>query len=127
MKLIDERYIGPIYSPCCAVKARELEWNQHPVFGGVSMKHLITGAQTNGRISCHLVRVDPSCVIGLHCHTGQIEIHEVIYGRAVCRIGQKEIDYCTGTLCVIPEDEEHAVYAGEEGLTLLAKFSPALL
>jgi len=52
----------------------------HSAFKGVSLKHLVRGEMTGGQISCHLVRVEPGCVLDTHTHPAQIEIHEVIYG-----------------------------------------------
>ncbi len=51
-----------------------LPWNPHASFAGVALKHLITGAQTGGRLNCHLVRIDPGCIAGDHCHFQPVNI-----------------------------------------------------
>ena len=107
-------------------QVEEIAWKNHPKFYGVSLKALVTGKDTHGQISCHLVRIQPGCEIGNHIHEGRMEIHEVIAGNGVCLLKEKEIPYKAGSMCVIPSDTEHQVNAGEDGLFLLAKFTPAL-
>jgi len=99
----------------------------HKVFKGVYMKHLVTGEMTGGRISSHLVKVDPFCVLDTHTHPEQVEIHEVVFGTGECLIGEREVRYAPGTVEVIPQNTPHKVTAGENGLYILAKFTPALL
>ena len=109
-------------------KATEsIAWTPHPAFAGVSMKHLVTGADTNGTSSVHLVRVNPGCCIGDHIHNGKTEIHQVVAGVGRCLLEEREIAYAEGVVAVIPADRPHSVFAGESGLFLLAVFSPALL
>ncbi len=43
-----------------------------------------------------------------------------------CSIGEKKLQYLSGTITLIPEDINHKVKAGKDGLFLLAKFVPAL-
>ena len=91
------------------------------------MKHLVTGADTNGTSSVHLVKVNPGCCIGDHIHQGKSEIHQVVAGEGRCLLGEREIAYAEGVVAVIPADRPHSVVADEPGLFLLAVFSPALL
>lgn len=105
----------------------EIEWNRHPVFAGVSMKNLIISSDTGGRMSCHLVKIEPGCEIGGHIHEGRMELHEVAGGEGLCTIGEETFDYSEGIVSYIPENVNHSVKAGEEGLCILAKFSPALI
>ena len=107
--------------------ADRLAWNPHAKFTGVAMKHLVTGNDTGDTLSVHHVRIDPGCAIGDHAHAGQVEIHEVIAGEGSCTVGTKAIRYVPGTIGVMPADTVHRVVAGENGLLLLATFSPALL
>lgn len=109
------------------IKTSAIDWNEHNLFKGVYLKHLIKGIDTNNSISCHLVRVNPGCSIDTHIHSGKLEVHEVIEGTGVCIIGEKTIDYNVGTISLIPADIPHKVTAGNEGIYILAKFSPALL
>lgn len=105
----------------------ELAWNSHPTFKGVYLKHLITGLQTNGTLSCHLVKIESNCSIDNHIHESKLEVHEVIQGKGLCYIQDREIPYAAGSIALIPADTNHKVLADEEGLFILAKFSPALL
>ena len=91
------------------------------------MKHLVTGADTNGTSSVHLVRVNSGCCIGDHIHNGKTEIHQVVAGEGRCLLEEREIEYGEGVVAVIPADRPHSVVADEPGLFLLAVFSPALL
>lgn len=109
------------------IPTQSLPWNRHSQFDGVFLKHLIKGDITNGNISCHLVKVDPGCSIGEHLHDGKIEIHEVIEGNGICYMNNREIYYSPGCIALIPANFIHKVVAGNDGLFLLAKFSPALL
>ena len=105
----------------------DLPWNRHPDFGGVELKHLVTGRETGGQFSCHLVRVAPGKTIGTHAHPAQTELHEIAAGSGVCLSGGARLVYEPGVVSILPTGEPHEVKAGPEGLRLLAKFVPALL
>lgn len=107
------------------VEAGQIDWKQHPVFSGVSLKTLIGLEDSDGRFTCLLVRVEPGCEIGEHIHDDQWELHEVMDGSGKCFILEKAIDYRPGVCAVIPDGSRHRVVAGNEGLSLLAKYMPA--
>lgn len=107
--------------------ADTLAWNPHPKFAGVSLRHLVTGSDTGGRMSLHHVRVDPGCVIGDHTHAGMAEIHDVIAGEGTGVLEGSEIRYVPGIMGIIPADKVHRIIAGPQGLLLLATFSPPLV
>ena len=107
--------------------SNSIEFAPHKTFKGVSLKHLVKGEVTNGRISSHLVKVEPFCSLDEHSHPEQIEIHEVIQGTGECFIAGKKTTYTPGTVTVIPQGIPHSVIAGENGLYILAKFTPSLL
>lgn len=104
----------------------QLEWNKHPTFEGVELKHIVTASDTGGVFSYHLVRIAPNMKIGDHVHREQTETHEVIGGSGICVIEGKEIPYSTGVISIMKKDTPHEVTAGSEGLYLFAKFIPAL-
>ena len=104
-----------------------IEWNEHPKCKGVFLKHLIKGADTTGKVSCHLVKVEPNCIVDEHIHEAQWELHEVIEGEGNCLLNTKEMPYNPGRMVVIPKGIKHKVIAGNDGLVLLAKYFPALL
>lgn len=105
-----------------------LPWSPHPAFRGVSLRHLITGAETGGALSAHLVRIEPGCTLEAHTHPGSLELHEVLLGAGRCSLGGREVAYGPGVCGLIPAGTEHSVRAdAEESLYLLAKFAPALL
>lgn len=126
-KIFEKFDNGTVYGITNEMAADKLSWNAHPTFTGVFLKHLITGEQTNGNLSCHLVKVNPGCCIDTHIHNGKLELHEVVEGYGYCTIGERKLNYIPGTLAVIPADISHKVEAGSNGIYLLAKFSPALL
>lgn len=105
----------------------QLAWNAHPKFQGVSLKHIVKGADSGGNLSCHLVRVDPHCILDTHMHENQWELHQMVAGYGKCLLIDREIPYNPGCLTLIPQGAKHRVKAGEKGLLLLATFSPALL
>ena len=102
-------------------------WQAHPVFEGVELKHLVTGADTGGALSCHMVRVRPGCELREHVHEGQGELHEVVSGTGRAEVAGTALDYAPGVVAIIERGTRHSVLAGDEGLVLLAKFFPALL
>ncbi|HRX47669.1 MAG TPA: cupin domain-containing protein [Spirochaetota bacterium] len=104
-----------------------LPWNPHPSFRGVSMKNIVCGSDTDGRLSCHLVRIDAGCEIGNHMHDGKMELHEVVEGSGVCTVGEDSLPYNAGVMACIPDNINHRVEAGDRGLYILAKFLPALI
>lgn len=116
-----------IHVPGTIVAAGTLAWNPHPKFTGVSLRHLVTGNGTGGRMSLHHVRIDPGCSIGDHAHAGQVEIHDVLKGSGSCVLDGVTIPYRPGIAAVMPADMVHRVDAGNEGLLLLATFSPPLV
>lgn len=107
--------------------AGEIPWNQHPKFKGVYLKHLIKGADTDGKLSCHMVKIDPDAILEEHIHENQWELHEVIEGEGKFILDTKETPYYPGRMGMIPKGTNHKVIAGEKGMVLLAKFFPALI
>ena len=116
-----------VFVPGSDIAAGSLPWNAHPKFAGVSLRHLVTGKDTGGRMSLHHVRIDPGCAIGDHTHAGQVETHDVLEGAGSCTLDGRKIAYVPGVLAVMPADRVHRVDAGEGGLLLLATFAPPLV
>jgi quercetin dioxygenase-like cupin family protein len=107
--------------------AKDIEYAPHKMFRGVYLLHLVKGEMTEGRISSHLVKVDPFCVLDTHNHPTQVEIHEVIQGTGECFVADRQMSYTPGVVAAIPEGVPHKVIAGKDGLFFLVKFTPALL
>lgn len=118
---------GTIALPEKMISAEAIEWTKHASFEGVYLKHLVRGENTNGQLSCHMVRIDPGCALETHVHAAQWELHEVIEGTGTCNLNGSTVLYGVGQMAVIPSGTPHAVKAGESGLILLAKFFPALI
>ena len=118
---------GTVHYPERTVILSEKEWKQHPEFSGVYLKHLITGQDTGGVFSSHLVKIDPHCILDTHCHADRMELHEVLEGKGECRLMDQSFVYHFGKSALIPKEVMHSVHAGERGLTLIAKFFPALI
>ena len=110
-----------------SVDIDDIAWNKHSSCHGVFLKHLVTGAETDGKFSFHLVRVQAGCEISEHIHQTNWELHEVVAGNAIGYLGDKTISYVPGTTIVIPEGKKHKVVAGEQDLFLFATFIPALV
>ncbi len=108
-------------------EAENIEFNPHPKFKGVFVKHLVTGKTTDNQISCHLVKVEPFCSLDTHVHEKNLEVHEIIDGDGTFYIGGNSFQYQRDSIGVIPANVAHKVNAGENGLYILAKFTPALL
>lgn len=118
---------GKLYLPDVVKEFAEIPWEEHAVFAGVSLKHLITSSQTNGAFSYHLVRIEPGMKIREHVHKEQLETHEVIAGKGICVNDGAEMIYEPGVISILPKAIPHEVTAGNEGIYLFAKFMPALL
>ena len=104
-----------------------VDWIPHKTFKGVALKHLVLSSDTANEISCHLVRIEPECEIGIHTHENNLEIHEVISGTGSLMLDKIDYEYSPGNISVIPKSVIHKVKAGKDGLYLLAKFIPALV
>ncbi len=117
---------GKLYTLQDTKAFADIPWSKHPTFEGVELKHIITGTQTNGAFSYHLVRIAPDKQIGLHVHKEQLETHEVIAGNGTCINNGQPISYEPGMIAILPKNIPHEVTAGENGLYLFAKFMPAL-
>ncbi|MCK9579482.1 MAG: cupin domain-containing protein [Methanoregula sp.] len=118
---------GTVIVPGRTVEPESLPWNPHPKFAGVSLRHLVTGKDTVGLVSLHHVRIDPGCAIGDHIHAGMVEIHDVLTGEGTCTLEGSAISYTPGVVGVMPADQVHRVEAGDNGILLLATFSPPLV
>ncbi|MGN1106201.1 MAG: cupin domain-containing protein [Huintestinicola sp.] len=117
---------GRLMIPNAEKDFSQLDWNKHPTFEGVELKHIVTASETGGAFSYHLVRIAPGMKIGTHTHPEQTETHEVISGSGACINEGKEIPYSTGVISIMKIGTPHEVIAGSEGLYLFAKFIPAL-
>lgn len=71
---------GRLALPDGEVALAAVPWAAHPSFAGVELKQLVSGAQTEGKFSYHLVRIAPGGRIGLHTHP-----HAVGNARGDCR------------------------------------------
>ena len=118
---------GFVYTRSSSQASTEIEFTAHAKFKGVYLKHLVTGAMTGNQVSSHLVKVEPHCVLDTHIHEANLEIHEVIAGSAKAMVGNQAVDYLPGTIGVLPAGVPHQIIAGDEGVYILAKFTPALL
>lgn len=117
---------GAVETLHARVDAEAIPWSPHPVFAGVWLKHLVCGAETGGRASCHLVRVEPGCSLASHVHEQQLELHEVVVGSGQALVQGKAMAYAPGVVAVIPQGVRHEVLASADGLWLRATFAPAL-
>lgn len=118
---------GQVTSLSKNIQKGQLDWNLSPAFKGVTLKHLICGADTDGQFSAHIVHIEPGCAIGEHTHPGKWEMHEVISGTGCCLLDTKAIAYEAGAATIFPPDVKHQVSAEDQDLYILAKFIPALL
>ena len=117
---------GQLRMPEQTISFEQIQWSKHPTFEGVELKHIIKAKDTDGKFSCHLVRIAPDKSIKNHIHETQLEIHEVIAGNGICINAGKELVYEQGVVSIMPEKVPHEVHAGSDGLYMFAKFIPAL-
>lgn len=55
-----------------------IDWSKHPTFEGVELKHIVTGKETKGLFSYHLVKIAPNCSIKNHIHKTQLETQRLL-------------------------------------------------
>jgi quercetin dioxygenase-like cupin family protein len=118
---------GIIFTSHQNFEMEETPWNKHATFPGVYLKHLVKGDQTDGKFSCHLVKVEAGCELGEHIHANNWEIHEIVSGNAIGFLEGVEMTYTPGTTAIIPAGSKHRVVAGDRDLYIRAKFIPALV
>ncbi|MFA4876376.1 MAG: cupin domain-containing protein [Methanoregula sp.] len=118
---------GAVIFPGAETEANAKPWYQHPDWKGVFLKDLVTGKESGGRFSYHLVRVWKDCEVMNHDHETQWELNLVISGKGVFIIGDKEVAIAPGQTFVTPPKNHHTVSAGQDDLSMLALFVPALV
>jgi len=116
---------GKIIFPDDETDAKKLNWYEHPAFNGVFLKDLVSGKETGGAFSCHIIRVNKGCEVGQHLHEDQWEFNEVLAGDGVYIYDNKEVRSGAGFSFATPPGVRHALIAGVDDLYLLAKFIPA--
>lgn len=117
---------GVVFFPGTETEANAKPWYSLPGCEGVFLKDLVTGKETGGKFSYHLVRVWKDSEVADHDHDTQWEWNLVISGNGVFIIGDKEVTIAPGQTFVTPPKNHHTVSAGHEDLSLLALFVPAL-
>lgn len=125
--MIEKVEKGKIITAEKITETSHLDWNKHASCEGVFLKHIVTGQLTDGKFSCHLVKVRAGYRISEHIHANHWELHEIIAGEAMGYLVNKIIPYQPGTTVIIPEGQPHKIIAGEQDLYLLAKFIPAFV
>ncbi|MDR3493162.1 MAG: cupin domain-containing protein [Ancalomicrobiaceae bacterium] len=100
-------------------------WTSHPTFAGVRLARLVGPAESGGALTTLLVSLAPHARMEPHRHERQTEQHLVLAGHGRMTLQEGEQDYEPGTLVVIAEGKEHSVAAAEDGMMLLAVFTPA--
>ena len=118
---------GAILFPGFGTDVAEIPWSPHPKWEGVFLKDLVTGKETDGNFSYHLVRITADCEVGDHDHKTQWEWNLIISGNGIFVIGDKEVTIMPGQSFVAPPGIHHIVSAGNEDLLVLAIFAPALV
>lgn len=118
--------IGTIINDSTLNSAENVDFIPHKSFKGVSLKLLLGGDKTGGALSLHLVRVEPNCCLENHVHPQNLEVHKIVGGAGTVVIGNSFGEYNVGSVGVIPIGMPHQVVAGEDGIYILATFSPAL-
>lgn len=125
-ELFEKFNYGRLALPNSTIDFGNIQWSKHPTFEGVELKHIITGKETNGQFSYHLVRIAPNKSILNHIHETQLETHEVISGFGTCVNDGVTLEYTPGTISILPAKVPHEVHAAGTGLYIFAKFIPAL-
>lgn len=118
---------GSLLLPGIEVRAMEKPWYSHPAWDGVFLKDLVTANETGGAFSYHLVRVEPNGEVADHDHETQWEWNVVLAGSGSFLVDGAAVPVAgPGQTFVTPPRTHHTVSAGDDELSLLALFVPAL-
>ncbi len=117
---------GAVLFPDLEVRAAEKPWYAPPAWKGVFLKDLVTGKETGGTFSYHLMRVERNCEIPDHAHETQWSWNVVLGGAGTFVLGGRRVPVEVGQTFVTPPRVHHAVSAGDDEIVLLAIFAPAL-
>jgi len=117
---------GTVLFPDLEVRAAEKPWYASPTWKGVFLKDLVTGKETGGAFSYHLMRVERNSEIPDHAHETQWSWNVVLGGTGLFVLGGRRVPVEVGQTFVTPPQVHHAVSAGDDELSLLAIFVPAL-
>ncbi|MCK9593107.1 MAG: cupin domain-containing protein [Methanoregula sp.] len=118
---------GGVFFPETDTGAVTQPWYSHHACEGVFLKDLVKGKETGGKFSYHIVRVSKDCKVMDHNHETQWEWNLVISGKGIFVIGDKEVTMAPGQTFITPPTIHHTVSAGDEDLSLMALFIPALM
>jgi quercetin dioxygenase-like cupin family protein len=118
---------GPVIAPDRETDAADRPWYSLPGSHGVFLKDLVTGKETGGAFSYHLVRIEKTCEVPDHDHATQWEWNMVLRGNGTFLMGDKEVAIQPGQSFATPPENHHTVSAGSEELSLVAVFVPALV
>ncbi|MDD1729683.1 MAG: cupin domain-containing protein [Methanospirillum sp.] len=116
-----------IIFPGYATDAEAKPWYSPPGWNGVFLKDLITGKETKGQFSYHLVRIQEHCEVPDHAHDTQWEVNAIFNGNGSFLLEEKIIPIKTGQTFATPPGNHHTVKAGNKELVLTAMFVPALV
>jgi quercetin dioxygenase-like cupin family protein len=117
---------GAVLFPDLEVRAAEKPWYAPPAWKGVFLKDLVTGKETGGAFSYHLMRVERNCEIPDHAHETQWSWNVILRGAGSFVLGGKQVPVEVGQTVVTPPRVHHAVSAGDDEILLQAIFVPAL-
>lgn len=117
---------GAVLFPDLEVRGAERPWYAPPAWTGVFLKDLVTGKETGGVFSYHLMRVERNREIPDHAHETQWSWNVILGGTGSFILGERQVLVEVGQTFVTPPRIHHAVSAGDTGIMLLAIFVPAL-
>lgn len=117
---------GAVIFPDLEVRAAERPWYTPPAWKGVFLKDLVTGKETGGAFSYHLMRIERGSEIPDHDHETQWSWNVVLRGVGSFVLGGRRVPVEVGQTFITPPRVHHAVRAGDDEIVLLAIFAPAL-
>nr|WP_319538250.1 cupin domain-containing protein [uncultured Methanospirillum sp.] len=117
---------GTVVFPDHKEDINKKSWYTPPGWVGVSLKDIITGKDTGGAFSYHLVRITRHCEVPSHVHDTEWEWNVILNGNGSFVIQEKETQVVIGETYVTPPGISHTVKAGNSDLVITATFVPAL-
>ena len=94
-------------------------WQDHPLFVGVRIAWLVSGALSDGPYTCALVEMADDAVVPEHVHQNEDDVLYVLKGRARMEIcGAPEVELRPGSFLRVPKNTRHRPFDFSGGFTI---------
>jgi len=105
---------------------RSVAWDRGELIPGTHFRHLVKGADTQGRFSSQSVILGAGKLVVPHSHRYEDEFSFVFRGRVGCRVGDQDLEVEEGGFLFKPRGIVHALWNSTDVDAIIIEFiSPA--